>query len=458
MSAVKSALKLLLVSLAFAGVILASGFYSVAVQLTQREGIPEGVTINGIDVSGMSEADARTAVLEAFRQSLGNISIEISSEGYTQTVTAEDAGAQMDLTNAIEELRRLLPANEGDMQKADRLLAYRTNGYDIAVPTQYDKNALLYAIEQFAGHVMRPPTNASAHMKEDGTFEYTDPIPGLMIDEQAAVEALYQKFLDGDLSPLAIETKEFDPVVTRSKVEQSTQQLGSFSTLLAGTSERITNIRLITDAVNGFSIEPGETLSLNGITGQRTPEKGYKEAPAISHGKLIDDTGGGVCQLAGTLYNAALLSELEIEERYRHTWPAAYLPVGQDATITWPNKDLKIHNNTEWPIYIHAAMDSENLTVTLYGHKGTEYEIQIEREIIETLKPAAPSVVHDPTKPPSFKQVVETERTGYYVRVYRRYYQEGSLIKEELLTTDRYAPIRGKVIIGSRPEIPEEIK
>jgi vancomycin resistance protein YoaR len=174
------------------------------------------------------------------------------------------------------------------------------------------------------------------------------------------------------------------------------------------------------------------------------------EAPAIRYGELIDELGGGICQLSGTLYNAALASDLEIVERHHHTWPSDYLPIGQDATITWPNKDLKIRNNTEWPIYIHAIMVEEELRVTIYGQKHRPgLTIQVENNVYETINPPAPELIADPNRPVGYRQELTKPRKGYSVRVYKRYYDGETLVDEELVHTDRFVAIRGKYVEGT---------
>ncbi len=126
-------------------------------------------------------------------------------------------------------------------------------------------------------------------------------------------------------------------------------------------------------------VEPGETFSFNEATGKRTVSSGYKVAHAIADGsELVDSVAGGVCQVASTLYSGLLDTDMEIVERYNHSFTVSYMPAGRDATVDYDtNKDFKFTNNTGAPIYI-ASFVTDNppdeygvtlntLTISVYG-------------------------------------------------------------------------------------------
>lgn len=133
---------------------------------------------------------------------------------------------------------------------------------------------------------------------------------------------------------------------------------------------RTENIRLAAKALDGKRLAPRELFSFNKSVGERTAEKGYKEALIIEGDVFTPGLGGGVCQVSSTLYNAVLLAHLEILERHRHSLPISYVPPGQDATVAWPDLDFKFQNSTEDYLLIRSFIEGDTLTFKLYAGKS----------------------------------------------------------------------------------------
>ena len=143
--------------------------------------------------------------------------------------------------------------------------------------------------------------------------------------------------------------------------------IGECTTHIAGTSNRLNNVTLAAQAINGHILEPGEEFSFNRIVGRRTIARGYKVAPAISGGQFVPAIGGGICQVSSTLYSAIKDTDLRVTQRQAHSHPIAYLPRGRDATVSWGSIDFRFVNNTEYPLRIDAAVDGRTLAVNVYG-------------------------------------------------------------------------------------------
>ena len=209
------------------------------------------------------------------------------------------------------------------------------------------------------------------------------------------------------------------------------------------------------EAVNGLKLEPDQQLSINELVGQRTAEKGFKEAAAIADGKrLVNELGGGICQLSGTLYNAALRANMEIVERVHHSFPSEYLPIGLDATLNWDDKDLIIKNTSEYPIYISAELDGKIVRVNLYGQplpEGTE--IEIVNNILKETDPGDPDIIETDEIPAGTRQLIQKEHKGYDVEVYRNYYKDGKLEKKELISKDHFSAIKAEILQGTNKVI-----
>ena len=147
-------------------------------------------------------------------------------------------------------------------------------------------------------------------------------------------------------------------------------KLGACTTYYYGsTASRINNIDLVAQKLNGFVLMPGEEFSYNGYVGQRTEEAGFQYAGAYNNGQVVQEIGGGICQVSSTLYYATMCANLQTLERTCHTFIVTYLPIGLDATVSWPGPDFKFKNDRDYPIKILAWTEQENksLTIEIWG-------------------------------------------------------------------------------------------
>lgn len=146
------------------------------------------------------------------------------------------------------------------------------------------------------------------------------------------------------------------------------ETIGSYEAISqSDDDERAENLRLAAEAINGYAIEPGATFSFNEVVGDTTAERGYKEAPVLYSSGLGSSDGGGICQVSTALYIAAVKADLEIVERHPHSVPSDYAPIGLDATIVYGSRDLRIKNNTDFPITIYAKAVGQTVSVNLLG-------------------------------------------------------------------------------------------
>ena len=147
-------------------------------------------------------------------------------------------------------------------------------------------------------------------------------------------------------------------------------KLGATTTYFYGSTEnRINNIDLVVNKLNGLVLMPGDEFSYNGYVGQRTEEAGFKAAAAYNDGQVVQELGGGICQVSSTLYCATLAANLETVERTCHMFAVGYMNKGLDATVSWPGPDFKFKNNRDYPVKIVAYTDHETkaLTIEIWG-------------------------------------------------------------------------------------------
>jgi vancomycin resistance protein YoaR len=143
--------------------------------------------------------------------------------------------------------------------------------------------------------------------------------------------------------------------------------VSSYTTTYGGTPGRLHNVQLVADLIDNTLIGPGHTFSFNATTGERNEAKGFQEAPVIINGELQNGIGGGVCQVSTTVFNAAFDAGLPIEERTNHALYIDHYPLGRDATVNFPDLDLKFTNDTGKWLLLRTFVGSGSLTVNFYG-------------------------------------------------------------------------------------------
>lgn len=190
-------------------------------------------------------------------------------------------------------------------------------------------------------------------------------IPGRILAIEETVEKIFSALPNTQVEMVFTEVP---PYITKDLLQSLTQVLSSFSTVVGGGNGRVHNIILATEALNNVLLLPGEILSFHELVGPPTQERGYQLAPIIVGGEVVPGYGGGICQTATTLYNAALQADLEIVERHRHSMPIDYVPPGMDATIAYDSLDLKIKNTRSTPVIV-KGWASYQVHFSILGHK-----------------------------------------------------------------------------------------
>jgi len=216
-------------------------------------------------------------------------------------------------------------------------------------------------IEELASTIVREPLDASI---DKFSGEIVSERPGVYVDIDETLANLMRARPGSDVS---LKRVEVEPRFTADDLRVLDTELGGYTTFLQGNPWRTNNIRLPTQALNNSLIMPGEVLSFNGTVGERTPEKGYKPAPIIVGESVVPGTGGGVCQVSTTLYNAVRRAGLEVVERHMHSMRVSYIERGKDATVAWPYSDFKFRNNTDFPVILKGYVGGGRVRIWIMG-------------------------------------------------------------------------------------------
>jgi vancomycin resistance protein YoaR len=202
-------------------------------------------------------------------------------------------------------------------------------------------------------------------------------------------------------------------------------ELSSFSTTLIGSlPARTHNIRLTVDALDGTVLEPGAVLSFNATVGPRSAERGFLDAPVILREERQLQLGGGICQVASTLFVAGLVAGLTPIERHRHSSPVDYIALGEDATIAWGYRDLKLRNDFEQRVRVRLDVIGSTLTARVEGEQGAEAEFELETAVRDVPESSAD---HLP---------------GHEVELYRVRRVQGQAVDREFIHRDLYPSAR----------------
>lgn len=223
--------------------------------------------------------------------------------------------------------------------------------------------------------------------------------------------------------------------------------LGSCSTNISGSANRVQNIKLAAQLFSGTVLMPGEEFSYNGTVGSRTAARGFLPAPAYVSGETVQEIGGGVCQGSSTIYLASLRANLEIVERYPHGYITRYVPDGMDATVYYGAKDFRFKNNTPFPVKVVGSVSGRTLTVNILGTKSDNITVEMTNQVVGTTGYNTVYKV-DSSVPAGSTRVSVTPYTGYTVKVYRNLYENGKLKDTKLESTSVYRS-RDKVVLVS---------
>ena len=329
------------------------------------------------------------------------------------------------------------------------------SGKDVAPVPGYDIDSVNRFIEYLSEFLDTPAVNSSITMK-DNQIVYTLEAIGQGIDREALVETILNTDpLSG--KTISIPIHDLEPTITQEMLQSKFVLRGSYTTSFSdSTKNRKYNIRFGAEKINGIILKPGDVFSANDTLGTRTRKNGWKNAGAYESGEVVQQAGGGVCQLSSTLYNAALYADMEIVERRNHSMPVHYVDRGRDATINSVGNiiDFKFRNNTSSDVIIMAYTDGNILHMEIYGvpFETDEYD----RIEIRTKQRGSVSIKtvyeYDDSKPASYSKTITKGSKGYTVQTYKDYYLGQTLVKTDDLGISKYTMFPKKVLVGTIEE------
>ena len=274
-------------------------------------------------------------------------------------------------------------------------------------------------------------------------------IEGIDFDVEKAKEMIASEVKDEYVIELII-TK---PKITLEDIgtEAFPDRLSTFSTKYnASDKDRTTNLVIACRKLNGKVIMPGETFSYNETLGPRTYAAGYRNGKIYENGQVVDGLGGGICQISSTLYNAALMSDMEIVERRNHQFVTSYVDKGRDATVVYGATDFRFKNTRTYPIRLVASATGGVATVSVYGIKEAdrEYTYSFRTDVISTI-PYTTKYVEDSSVAAGKEVVTQKGTNGLVCKTYMTKMLNGKVVSTKLLSTDTYSAMQRIVKRGT---------
>ena len=233
--------------------------------------------------------------------------------------------------------------------------------------------------------------------------------------------------------------------------------VSTYTTIFGGIANRIHNVELVAHLVDDKLIAPGEEFSFNKTTGARTAAKGFLEAPVIINGELSTGLGGGVCQVSTTVFNAAYEAGLKITERTNHALYISHYPQGRDATVDYPDVDLRFVNDTGHWLLLRTFVSSDSLTVGLYGTPTHRRVVSQTAPLVVHGKPPVKKTI-DKSLKPGEKIVDDPGEPAMTTSVTRDVYAPGGKLLDHDVFYSSYRSSPELVRVGPKPKKPKTKK
>ena len=430
-----------------------------------------GVHVDGVHLGGMTMDEARLAVRRYADYSNEQYSLAVTVDGKTWRITQNELPLKRNTEAVLREAFTI--GRQGTLSTIGTNVTPFEMRYQHAQQTgmqgaflyteiTYDKATVRQLAETIASRVYVEPVDASVHSFDANarSFKFNPEQVGAYIDTELIYSAIVQQMDARNYNnAIALSTTPIQPATTVATLSQSFGLVATYSTQTLADYNRNINIRLACDAIT-MEVKNGETFSFNEATGRRTVEKGYLSAGVIVSGANEEGTGGGICQVSSTLYNTALLANMEIVSRYPHAWPSTYVDPGRDATVDWQSYqtlaqsvDFKFKNTSGHPIYIVAYLKANNLnrvgtcTVEIYGVAfNPGITIGIATELVSTTPaPTEVEMVYNESLPYGTTKEIRKARPGYVYNTYRVYYMNGIETGRELVRKSTYRTYTQKI-------------
>lgn len=405
-----------------------------------------GISINEIDLSNLNKEQAMKKVQMSLKEINERRIIKVQVEEKSYETSFEDLKIEENLNEIVE-----LAISYGKKDRFFSKYNYIIDGMDrnfktyitiddesyskFVQPIQKEQNKMpINALidHDWNGLIITPHELGRSVDVEDLKRSIKETIEASTNEEELIIVSAnfiteYPRIMEDDL-------KKIDSLISTFTTSFPTSGYG-----------RCTNIEIAAKYIDNVVVMPDEEFSFNKTVGATTSGKGYQYAKGIRNGKFVDEIGGGVCQVSSTLYNALLMTGLNITERTNHSKPISYVPLGRDAMISYGVSDLKFINNYKFPILLEAIVQGKEITFNIYSNKEEkEKKYDVITETTKEIKPKR-EIIYDYGLSEGTSFVEQEGKSGYIISTYRVSYRDGKE-KEKIPVGESVYPGKNTVI------------
>lgn len=420
--------------------------------LVNRDVIYEGIFIHGIDVGNLTKEEAKAELQQYINKDNQQKQLVLYYGDSNWILNYEEWGIKANVDQMVEEAYAV--GREGTLkERYDLIHKMAKEEITYALNFSYNEEIIDGILTGIDASFNKEVKDATL-VRDMGQFNIEPESIGYSLNYDESKASILKMLESQEEGRVRLIVDETLPAMTSQYLGQVNQILGSFYTTFSeGNPGRNMNLQVGASKMNDTLIQPGEIFSLMGSIGPVNSANGYKSAPIIYKGKIVPGVGGGVCQVATTLYNAVLQAELEVVERRNHSMPISYAALGQDATVSGTVVDFKFKNNTGYPLYIESYIQDNKLHAIIYGKETRPVNRFVEYEpiVLETIEPPEQVVVLDETLEPGAEVETITPKKGYRVKLLKHVYVDDKLVDSELVNYSYYVPRAGEKKIGPTP-------
>jgi len=372
---VDSRARLVLVVLAAIVICVAVYFIRAAAIIGLGKPTYYNVSVNGVSLEGYTRQEA-SQIFSGLISEWSGKEYVLTYEGRSWTFTAEDFGATLDVEPKLDLAWNL--GHYGSIgDRVDQIQSMDEEEYAFISEMDYDEFELDRYVYSLSAEIDTDPVDAQVVLDVDGPKILTESQDGYRLDVDHARATILNMLLTGEQTG-ELRVEVVTPAVSSKDVGGGMEILSSYCTdMSTSSSSRYENVKLALSNFNCMAVYDGDMVSFNEVVGERSKERGYREAAEYAGTSVVTGYGGGSCQASTTLYCAVLMAGCDIIERHPHNMTVAYAEPSLDATVSWGKKDFVFQNNTGSTLYIYTHVTRDECWVIVFGNK-TEYRMDFQ--------------------------------------------------------------------------------
>ncbi len=426
---------------------------------TGSDTIKNGIYADDIELSGMSAAEAEQTI-RTYVDGLRDTEITLLAAGnQSVVVTAGELGIAWGNPELVEEALAVgIRGNVIERYKILKDLERENLVYPIALT--FDLQSISdVLIEKCIPYDVKAVSYGL--VRENDNFRIVEGHTGYALDVETSIDKVSQYLTqewDRKVCTIGLDVVVEEPKGSVEELSKVKDILGSYTTEYTTSNyNRSANVDNGCKLIDGALVYPGEEFSMHALVTPFTTANGYYMAGSYMNGQVVDSLGGGICQVSTTLYNALLLAELDITERYNHSMIVTYVEPSADAAISESSgKDFKFVNNLEYPVYIEGFTKNKHITFNIYGCETRDLnrEVRYESKVLEVNYPPSDTIYADASRPLGYVSDSGSAHVGYKAQLWKVVLENGREVSRTQVNSSSYKMVPRSAVVGTATEDP----